>query len=258
MNKAHANILRNFQNIRNRISAAGGNPDKVDIVAVTKGRSQDEVKTLLSIPVAALAGNYPDELIETANCIFGGLSPDIGVHKFPPVALAPEWHFIGQIQKRNIKRLSSYVSLWQSVDRVEEIEKIAEYAPKSKILLEVNGYDLAAKAYKNSDIHPASLLKKTFSDDDAPIIGNIGRGGIAVDEIENFIESALHCDLSVKGFMTIAPLGDSDLTRASFDMLGELTEKFGMSVCSMGMSSDFELAVKSGSNMLRIGKALFA
>lgn len=255
MDKIHDKVLRNFHSIQNRILEVGGDPDKIDIVAVTKGRTLAEIKSLLSLPIAALAGNYAEEMLKTVNTL-ESLCADLNLPTYQTDLFLRKWHFIGQIQRRSVSKLYPHISLWQSVDRIEEMEKIARYAPESAILVEINGYDLAKRVYKNYD---SSLsLSKDFGHKVSLSVNNTERGGISVDEIEYFIEYSITLGLDVKGFMTIAPLGGADVTRSAFDSLAEVTSRFGMGICSMGMSSDFDLAVKSGSNMLRIGKALFA
>jgi len=274
------NIKNNFYEISNKIKLAGGSLNNISIVAVTKGKQIDDIISIFDLPIYALAENYSNELIEKANQTKNYLlarsndSDKLSTQNEQGMNLSTvgekyandklnlqgiEWHFVGQIQRRKIKTLISQVSLWQSVDRFDEAKTIAAYDPRAKILVEVNGYDLALASYAKMNLNP--------DDDDAGqsgqflkqlAINNKGnRGGVRVSELHRLIDDLSGLDLHVGGLMTVAPLGGYDVTKAAFDMLAFLTDDCALPICSMGMSSDFEIAVSSGSNMIRLGRALF-
>ena len=84
------------------------------------------------------------------------------------------------------------------------------------------------------------------------------KGGVAPSEVEGMLSLADGCGLSVKGLMTIGPTGGSvSEQEAAFQTLRRLVDVNGLTVCSMGMSDDFEVAVACGSTMVRIGSRLF-
>lgn len=149
-----------------------------------------------------------------------------------------EWHFIGRIQTNKINTLLDIdpflIHSLDSYDTALEIDKRAKVKNKKiSALLQINSADEESKA------------------------------GIATEHAENEyrkIKSEL-TNIELKGVMTIgAHTDDISVVKKSFEecrRLFENLEKDGAKVCSMGMSSDFELAIACGSNMLRIGSTLF-
>ncbi|MCL1940693.1 MAG: alanine racemase, partial [Synergistaceae bacterium] len=89
--------------------------------------------------------------------------------------------------------------------------------------------------------------------------------GISLDDVYCLVDTVLGCEnLHLEGFMTIAPFTQREgHVRKSFAKLREITEMFRnktglpLPVISMGMSSDFRLAILEGSTLVRIGTALF-
>jgi uncharacterized pyridoxal phosphate-containing UPF0001 family protein len=69
------------------------------------------------------------------------------------------------------------------------------------------------------------------------------------------VDEARTLGLDVRGLMTVPPAASD--SRPFFSELRQLTDKLALSVCSMGMSSDFEDAIREGSTMVRIGSAIF-
>ncbi len=274
-------IRQRFEAVKSKIISAGGKLENIDIIAVVKGRKFYEITDLIKLPVKGLADNYANDLIDKARYIENftklpgkDFNRSFDTANFCTIAdvpevdseigigqnLKPQWHFIGAIQRRKVKQLAPYVSLWQSVDRLDEAKSIAAFSSGAKILLEVNAYDLVSyfcrrtkKEISEMKTRESDIFFKQLSVD---LKG--GRGGVLVAELDRLIDDIDNLGLKLEGLMTIAPLGGYDVTKASFDMLSHLTGKFGLPTCSMGMSSDFEIAIGSGSTMLRLGKVLFS
>lgn len=139
----------------------------------------------------------------------------------------PRWHLLGGIQRRTLARLAPRVALYQSVDREDEASGIARHAPGAAVLIEVD------------------------------TTGIEGRGGVAPDQVDALCEFALGAGLDVRGLMTIAAPDDTVAAGASFRIVRRLVDALGLSVASMGMSDDFEIAVEEGSTMIRLGRVLF-
>lgn len=113
----------NLGRIHDRIHSAGGEPEAVTIVAVTKEQSAVAVDAALALGLIELGENRADALIDRA-----------ASH----AALDARWHYLGQVQRNKVRRVAPFVSLWQSVDRAEVGEAIARHAPGAELLVQVN------------------------------------------------------------------------------------------------------------------------
>jgi len=149
-----------------------------------------------------------------------------------------EWHMIGSLQKNKINNLIDLnPSLMHSLDSLslaEELNKKLEAKQTTmSCLLQIN----AAKEESKSG----------FGSEEA------------YDRYQQIIETCPAINL--KGVMTIgAHTTDSTLIRESFETthhVYEKLEKNGANICSMGMSGDYELAIECGSNLIRVGSAIF-
>jgi len=148
-----------------------------------------------------------------------------------------EWHFVGRLQTNKINALLDINPvLIQSIDSYEkavELDKRAEVKGKTpSILLQIN----SAKEESKAGVMPESAKEEYLK----------------IKELKN---------LKLKGVMTIgAHTDDQEQIKKSFETTYKIYEDLqseGATICSMGMSSDFELAVRCGSNMLRLGSVLF-
>jgi uncharacterized pyridoxal phosphate-containing UPF0001 family protein len=88
--------------------------------------------------------------------------------------------------------------------------------------------------------------------------GGLGKGGCAIGDVPAL---AAHCSdlgLEVLGLMAVGPTtGGPEAARPGFRQVRHLVDELGLSVCSMGMSDDLEVAVEEGSTQVRVGSALF-
>jgi pyridoxal phosphate enzyme (YggS family) len=107
--------------IRQRIAQAGGDPDAVRVVAVTKGFGPEAVAAARAVGLTDIGENYSQELL--------GKAPG------PP---GTSWHFLGAVQRNKVPALAPVVALWQSVARLAEGERIARYAPGAGVLVQVD------------------------------------------------------------------------------------------------------------------------
>ncbi|ASM34819.1 YggS family pyridoxal phosphate enzyme [Campylobacter sputorum subsp. bubulus] len=146
-----------------------------------------------------------------------------------------KWHFIGSLQSNKINQLISLrPTLWQSC----------------------NSLELAKKVDKRLDYKLDTLLEINVANEDT-------KSGIDTNKaLEEYLQIQQECkNLNMCGVMSIgANSDDVNLVRKSFEDTYKIYEKLksnGAKICSMGMSSDFELAIKCGSNMLRLGTILF-
>jgi hypothetical protein len=196
--------------VHQRITRAGGDPEQVRIIAVTKGFGSEAVLAARAVGLTDVGENYAAELESKA-----------------PGPPGTHWHFLGAIQRNKVKGLAPLVDLWQGVARHAEGERIAQYAPGARVLIQVDTSG-----------------------------GLPGRNGCPPGDVTALAASLAGLDLRLEGLMTVAPPGESEAVPA-FHAVRRLADALGLAERSMGMSEDLEAAVAAGSTMVRIGRALF-
>jgi pyridoxal phosphate enzyme (YggS family) len=211
------------QKIKETCNRSGRNPDEVKLIAVSKYFGVDTI-------------------IEAKNC---GLS-DFGENRAQELTLKYEklgntvtWHFIGTLQKNKVKFAVNAAELIHSVDSLELVEEINLKAEKlgivQKILLEVKTSGEETKSGLETENEIMNLVKRC-------------------SELKN---------IKLEGLMTMAPLTeDANIIRKSFRDLRNLKDQinnkgYNLTELSMGMTSDFEIAIEEGATMIRIGSAIF-
>ncbi len=196
--------------VQQRIVTAGGDLDRIRIVAVSKTRSSEEAAAAVALGLSDLGENYAQELVTKSTAVPGA-----------------RWHMIGGLQRNKVKRLAPVVSLWQTVDRADLGDEIAKRAPGASILVQVN------------------------------TSGEQAKSGCAPEAAPALVEYCQAAGLVVEGMMTVGPTSADADPRPGFAQLRNLVDRLGLSICSMGMSRDLEVAVAEGSTMVRVGTALF-
>ncbi len=195
----------------------------VQLVAVGKYTEVENIATLYALGQRAFGENQVQQLRERMTAL---------------EELPLEWHMIGTLQKNKINNLIDLQpALMQSLDSLalaEELnKKLTAKESRMNCLLQVN----SAREETKSGVTPEE----------------------ATDIYRQIKESCPNIDL--KGVMTIgAHTKDEAVIRESFETthrIFEGLEKDGATICSMGMSGDYQLAIKCGSNLVRIGSALF-
>ena len=89
------------------------------------------------------------------------------------------------------------------------------------------------------------------------LMGPSNSKGFEVKELPDIIGKLQDEGVDISGLMTMGVPGDMVATRVVFERLRKLADTFELSECSMGMSNDFEVALESGSSMIRVGSAIF-
>jgi len=217
---------KRFDGVLARIERARLDADEhniVKIVAVSKYVEADAIEELYKVGHRAFGENKVQDLLQKQ-----------GVLDKHPI----EWHFVGRLQKNKINHLiDARPSLVHSIDSLElalEIDKrLAVKGKKLSGLLQINSSAEATKA-----------------------------GVTPEDAVQIYHDIQTQCsNITLKGVMSIgAHSEDEALIEKSFQTtynIYDSLKKDGAKYCSMGMSGDFELAVKNGSNMLRLGSVLF-
>ena len=226
-------IRRNLENVQERISSAarvaGRDLQEIRLVVVTKGHSAASVEALAELGVRDIGESYAEE----------------GVTKIMALANLPgcKWHMIGHIQSRKARLVAEHFDVIHSLDSQKLAKRLDKFVQECggsmPVLLECNVSGEASKY-----------------------------GWDAVEENTRLwtdIEEIVKLNgLRIQGLMTIAPIVKKPHeARPYFAKLRELrnslTTRFpgaDWSQLSMGMSSDYEAAVKEGATILRIGTAI--
>ncbi len=139
-----------------------------------------------------------------------------------------EWHFLGNIQSRDLAKICSNVSLIQSFDRPDLIEKISRF-DDVEILIQIN------------------------------LVDDKNRNGIELNDLEMVIEKLKSFEITCNGFMTHPPIEISN--ERKLEVFNKMNEIFSnhpnFSILSMGTSNDYHLANKCGATLNRLGRILF-
>lgn len=205
---------------------AGRNPKEIALLAATKTVPPEMINHAIACGVNLIGENRVQELLGKRDKLnLNGASV----------------HFIGHLQTNKVKYVAGKVDLIQSVDSLKLAESIARQSDKlnmvSEVLIEVN------------------IEKET------------SKYGFLPREVEGALEEISKLKgVKVRGLMAIPPISDKrDELRAVFynmyklfiDMKEKKIDNISMDILSMGMSGDFEEAISEGSNLIRIGSALF-
>ncbi len=204
----------------------GRKPQDVTLVGVTKYASPDQIQEAIAAGLKHIAENKVQEAVQ----------------KFPQFSGVTK-HFIGHLQANKVKTALQLVDLIQSIDNLKLAQEIQKQAAKLNrqvdILIQVN----------------TSGEKQKF--------------GIDPQKTLRFIEEISQLDyIRVLGLMTMAPLTDNEkIIHDCFGFLRKIRDEvakhfFGsskvqMKNLSMGMTDDYKIALEEGSNMVRIGRAIF-
>jgi pyridoxal phosphate enzyme (YggS family) len=220
-------IVQNLQIVKDKISekcaAVGRDSSEIKLIAVSKNFGIEDINEAFKAGIRDFGENKAQEL----------------EGKFEELGDKITWHFIGNLQRNKVKyvvKSAEFIHSVTSLSLAEEIDKRAEILNKNqRILIQVKTSDEETKS------------------------------GVTVEK--EVIELAFACNdlanVSPVGLMTIAPFtNNKNLIRQSFSYLRNLKEKLkaeGLSLkeLSMGMTSDFEIAIEEGATMLRIGSAIF-
>ena len=122
-----AEVAERLAALRARITGAGGDLERVTVVAVTKGFGDDAVAAALAAGLVDVGENYAGPLLARVRSeTLAGATPQ------------PRWHLLGGVQRNKVGGLAPWVHCWQSVDREAEGASIARHAPGACVLVQVN------------------------------------------------------------------------------------------------------------------------
>ena len=219
------NIEKVFGNIEKSAAISGRSAKDIIMVAATKTIDTDRINEAISLGVKHIGENRVQEFCDKYEDIKGN-----AVH-----------HFIGHLQTNKVKYLVPKISLIHSVESEKLLDEIDRLSKKHSVISQV-------------------LLAINASGEDT----KFGIGFSEAEEIIKNNEKRENC--LIKGLMTIGPnhKGEEEIRDAFKKMknlFDELSlnqyEKTEMKYLSMGMSGDYEIAIEEGSNIVRVGRAIF-
>jgi len=227
----------NFKDRLERITAkiesaaarSGRPPEDVTLVAVSKTFPLADIVSFAQLGQMDFGENKVQEFVRKTD--------DLKAHH---PDLAVRWHSIGHLQRNKAKELIGRTHLFHALDSItlaQTLQKRLEAASQTlDCLIQVN------------------------------VSGEESKFGLEPGQLDAFLDNALTNDrLNIKGLMTLAsPAENPEDIRPQFALLRELSQSVldrlkidGSPVLSMGMSSDFEVAIEEGATLVRVGSSLF-
>jgi pyridoxal phosphate enzyme (YggS family) len=216
-------IADNIRSLKNETDTI-----KVQLVAVSKTKPAEEIKEAYDAGQRLFGENMVQELTDKYEI----LPKDI------------KWHLIGHLQTNKVKYIAPFISMIQSVDSLKLLQEIDKHAQKNNRVIDC-------------------LLQVYIADEET-------KYGLGFDEIIELLRSEEYAGLSnvrIRGLMGIATNTDNE--KQIRDEFYELKTFFDgikqtyfrqdplFDVLSMGMSSDYKIAIEQGSNMVRLGSTIF-
>ena len=213
------------EHINQACSRSGRNPEDVTLIAVSKTKPVSMIEEALQSGILDYGENKVQEIVDK--------------HEQLPENL--RWHMIGHLQRNKVRQVVDKVCLIHSVDSLRLAEQIETEAARlgitSDILLEVN------------------------------VAREESKYGFFMEEIGQAVETIRHFPhIKIRGLMTIAPFVENPeenrcifkkLYDLSVDMKSKNIDNVTMSVLSMGMTNDYEVAIEEGATMIRVGTGIF-
>lgn len=226
-------------NINSACARVNRDPHEVKLVVVTKSASIDAIKEIIRLGFTDLGENRVQQLKKVSADIeefLGKQNSDSNLSK------RIRWHMVGHLQRNKVRQVLPITALIHSIDTLRLAEEINNSAAKLNLCPEV-------------------LLQVNTSNESQKYGVPVGAAIHLAEQIETLT------NVRLIGLMTMAPLTrDKDVIRACFirsrelfiEMRGEKIVGPQFTELSMGMSSDYEVAIEEGATILRIGSAIFA
>lgn len=219
------NIKLVEENIKKSCEKVGRDVNEVTLIAVSKTKPYTAIEEALPTGVKDYGENKVQELCDKYEI----LPKDI------------KWHMIGHLQRNKVKYLVGKASLIHSVDSIRLAEQIE-------------------KEYAKADEIANILIEVNMAQEESKF-------GITSEETEQLVrEIAKFPHIRIKGLMTIAPYTDNpesnrvyfrNMKKLSVDIENKNIDNVSMSVLSMGMTGDYQVAVEEGATLVRVGTGIF-
>lgn len=218
--------INNITAIIKRICETKGIDYKdITIVAVTKTIDTDMIKEAINLGITDIGENKVQEIMT----------------KYEDIKDIANIHLIGHLQSNKVKYIIDKVKLIHSIDSLSLMKEINKRAIRAGVIANI-------------------LIQVNVAEEDTKF-------GITMDEIDNFmINASLYDNIRIKGLMTIAPFAENPedvryvfkaLKKKYDELCGKKIKNVEMKYLSMGMTNDFQIALEEGSNMIRVGTAIF-
>ncbi|HLT24460.1 MAG TPA: YggS family pyridoxal phosphate-dependent enzyme [Ignavibacteria bacterium] len=217
------NYVRLKRNIKEACERSGRGQDSVKLIAVSKTFPAADIKSLYELGHRDFGENKVQELGEKNTALD---------------TLDIYWHLIGHLQTNKVKFIIDYVSLIHSVDSIKLADEIQKRASQSSKLIDI-------------------LVQVNTSGEDSKFGVEPSQAGRICSDIRKLE------NIRLRGLMTIGKLTENeDEIRENFRLLKNLYDELlpvnnQFEFLSMGMTSDYEIAIEEGSNMIRVGSAIF-
>lgn len=222
-------ITENLEQVRKNIDEAcrmaGRDPKAVTLIAVSKTKPVSMLKEAYDAGARCFGENKVQEIMD----------------KHPQLPEDIQWHMIGHLQRNKVKYIVDKVSMIHSVDSLRLAQTIEQEAAKHNVCVPV-------------------LLEVNVAQEESKF-------GLKMDEVLPLIETiADFPHIKVQGLMTIAPYVENaednrdffrQLKKLSVDIEAKNINNVSMSVLSMGMTGDYQVAVQEGATMVRVGTGIF-
>lgn len=220
----------NYKHIKENIAIAaeksGRKPEEITLLAATKTVSVEVINHAIDAGINCIGENRVQELMDKYDRL----------HKENC-----DIQFIGRLQTNKVKYLIPKVSCIQSVDSVKLAKEISRISQREDVTTNV-------------------LIEVNVGSEES-------KGGISKNELYEFIDEIRELPkIHINGLMSIPPILDDKKLLASYfsilreyyvDITTKKLDNVSMECLSMGMSDDYALAIENGSNMIRVGSALF-
>lgn len=216
-------ITTNIEEIQKELKPVG-----VTLVAISKTKPIEDIQEAYAAGQRIFGENMVQELVEK----YDQLPKDI------------QWHLVGHLQTNKVKYIAPFISMIESVDSIKVLKEINKHALKNNRVIDC-------------------LLQVYIADEDT----KFGLDHVELIELLESQEFAEFENIRIRGLMGIATNTDNEkFIKEEFYELKMLFDGIKVSyfrkedsfdTLSMGMSSDYKIAIEQGSNMIRLGSTLF-
>ncbi len=222
-------LTENLQDVERKIQRACDRANRareeVTLIAVSKTKPVSMLQEVYDLGIRNFGENKVQELTE----------------KHPQLPSDIKWHMIGHLQRNKVKNVIDKAALIHSVDSIRLAEAIETEAAKKDLIVDI-------------------LLEVNVAEEESKFGLNVGEVLPAIEVISKFPH------IRIKGLMTIAPFVENPeenrtvfarLHKLSVDIESKNIDNVSVSILSMGMTNDYEVAIEEGATMVRVGTGIF-
>ena len=219
------NLAQVQKNINESCNKINRDPNEVTLIAVSKTKPVEMLKEAYDAGARVFGENKVQEIVD----------------KYDQMPSDVKWHMIGHLQRNKVKYIVDKVAMIHSVDSLRLAETIEKEAAKKAVIVPI-------------------LIEVNVAQEESKF-------GLMPEEVPEFVEKiAGFPHIRVKGLMTIAPFVENPeenrpifahLRKLSVDIAKKNIDNITMSILSMGMTNDYQVAIEEGATMVRVGTGIF-